>query len=102
MKSFILLAALVAGFVTVDANASSCREGSEEIFQEANGDQTENVWYVCRNGRFIKKFGHVEAPKPTYPSCREGKVESFLESQGDDSVLVTYVCRSGRFVPLYN
>ena len=105
MKTLIVLSALVAAFVSVNAQASTCRNGQEEIWSTPNssGDGETREIFVCRNGRFVPKFRaepeYIRNPRNT---CREGSVERFSTNLGGDSdVWELFVCKGGRYVPMY-
>lgn len=65
MKKIILLAILLAPLaISHSASAASCREGQEEVFWEradSGSDALVPVRYVCRNGRFVKKYPMQQA-----------------------------------------
>jgi|GEM_PF-5456774 len=104
MKTLIVLSALVASFVSVNANAQSCRNGEEAIWEVQDGSESgTRTTFVCRNGRFVPKFGkapeYIRNPRNT---CKEGSVERFSTNNGGDSdVQELFVCKGGRFVPMY-
>jgi hypothetical protein len=104
MKSLIVLSALVAGFMTVNANAQTCRSGEEAVWEVQDGSESgTRTIFVCRNGQFVPKFGkapeYIRNPRNT---CREGSVERFSTNNGGESdVWELFQCRGGRFVPMY-
>lgn len=91
-----------------------CMEGQEETFIEvvdSNAENTQPVRYVCRNGKFVGKYGPSyqerqsrAAARSGHRGCVEGQREIFLEqvdSSSENLEPVTYVCRNGRFIDIY-
>jgi hypothetical protein len=82
------------------ARASACREGSRQMILESDssGDNTRQVTYVCRAGKWVNPYAAPEAPRAP-ASCKEGRRQVIHESEGDSTRSVTYICRNGQMRP---
>ena len=104
MKTMFALSALVAALVSFNAEAATCREGQEALWETQNsGEGSTREIFICKGGRFVPKYRaedeYIRNPRST---CRNGE-EYLWETQngGEGSTRELFVCKNGRFVPKF-